>query len=230
MFVRLFGCSRKFQRLFLFFLFIIFIYFFVLETPIVVSNLFATVSNLEACESYLFNVGLVKPLGVGPLSPPLLITTSFNKNAPPKKLSVKPHPKDENSMIIQWESSCKVVMEPIGYEVRLKYFQFWLSNEFIKKKKNFQIVVTEINLNKSSSVTLLPKNDTKFEHTFNTHFGGRYSIVVSTTADKSIPSLPVYYDAPEILPPHQVQVLINGSSFYVLWRQKELPESLESSS
>ncbi|KAK6642297.1 hypothetical protein RUM44_014020 [Polyplax serrata] len=176
--------------------------------PITVSNLSAVVTNLAACESFLFSVGLVGPLGVGPLAPPVAITTSFNKNAPPKKLMVRPHPKDENSMVVEWESSCKTMAEPIGYEV----------------------VVSEINLNRTSSLTLLPTRNSKLEHTFKTHYGGRYGVTVSTTSPGAISSFPVYYDAPEILPPHQVQVFLQSNgSITVFWRENELPEIVQNS-
>lgn len=81
------------------------------------TNLSATIKNLAACEEYLLNVGLVGPLGVGPLTTPLSIVTSYNKNASPKRLSVERHPNDENVMIVKWKSSCAIMNEPIGYEV-----------------------------------------------------------------------------------------------------------------
>ncbi|KAL0266712.1 UNVERIFIED_CONTAM: hypothetical protein PYX00_009183 [Menopon gallinae] len=172
------------------------------------TNLSITIPNLAACETYLFDVGLVGPSGVGPLAPPFERTTSYNKNAPPKNLQVKTNPDNENEMIVLWESSCKMVAEPIGYEVK----------------------VTELNLNKSSSVTLAPTAQTQFRHTFRSHYGGVYSVRVSTTAPKAIPSEPVRYEAPEILPPHQVQILSESNGSPVLmWKERILPKAVQDS-
>lgn len=94
----------------------------------------------------------------------------------------------------------------------------------------FQLTVTELNLNKSSSITLNPTTKTHFQHTFRSHYGGVYKITVSTTAPEAIPSEPVRYEAPEIFPPHQVQVLSesNGSPVLV-WKEKMLPQAIRNS-
>lgn len=91
--------------------------YFILVSPKVVTNTSAVISGLAACESYLFSVGLVGPLGKGPLGPPRNIFTMFNKNASPKKLDVTHHPSDKSLILVQWESSCENMTEAIGYEV-----------------------------------------------------------------------------------------------------------------
>ena len=80
----------------------------------------ATITNLEACESYIVTVGIVGPLGIGPLSSnPNLLVTRFNANAAPKNLSVYADPHNETIMVIDWRSSCPAMMDNIGYMVSM---------------------------------------------------------------------------------------------------------------
>ena len=80
------------------------------------SNLNATITDLEACETYMFAVGVVGPLGLGPLSEDMLSAlTRFNVSAAPKNLEVSAQ--NETIMDISWQSSCPVMTEKIGYMV-----------------------------------------------------------------------------------------------------------------
>lgn len=82
------------------------------------SKLNATITDLEACETYMFAVGVVGPLGLGPLSDdPLFLSTKFNMSAAPKNLEVSSDPKNETIMDIRWNSSCPVMIDKIGYMV-----------------------------------------------------------------------------------------------------------------
>lgn len=98
---------------------------FLLGAKLTTTNLTATIRDLAACEEYLIVVGLVGPLGLGPLTSPTTVITSFNKNAPPKGVTVDTDPKRENVMIVKWNSSCRVMNDTIGYEVY----------KYLKKKK-----------------------------------------------------------------------------------------------
>lgn len=91
--------------------------------------------------------------------------------------------------------------------------------------------MTEVNLNRSSSTTLAPTKASDLKHNFTTHYGGKYSVVVKTTGPKAVPSQPEYYDAPEILPPHQVQVLPElNHSYVVFWKENDMPKAIQESS
>ena len=82
------------------------------------SNLNATITDLKACETYMFAVGVVGPLGLGPLSDdPVFVSTRFNVSAAPKNLEVSPHPQNETIMNMNWHSSCPVMIDKIGYMV-----------------------------------------------------------------------------------------------------------------
>lgn len=82
------------------------------------TNLTATIKDLEACESYVFAVGVNGDYGAGPLNQPITVTTHFNKRAPPKRLRVTPSPDKNDSIIVSWSASCPSIDEPISYTVR----------------------------------------------------------------------------------------------------------------
>lgn len=81
------------------------------------SDLTAIIENLDACEKYMFSVGVIGPYGFGPLTLPQIVTTHFNKLAPPKRLTVGRDSSDETKMLVQWSASCPIMNEPIGYQV-----------------------------------------------------------------------------------------------------------------
>lgn len=83
------------------------------------SNLSATAHNLAACEQHTFAVGVVGPLGVGPLSPLQTISTEFSPRAAPKSLKVLTDP-HTGAMSITWSSSCPYISQDIAYEVSAK--------------------------------------------------------------------------------------------------------------
>jgi hypothetical protein len=86
-------------------------------------NLTANITNLQACESYIFAVGVIAPLGSGPLSAnPVSLVTRFNMNAAPKDLTVLSDPHNETVMNIQWRSSCPAMVDEIGYMVCFRLF------------------------------------------------------------------------------------------------------------
>jgi hypothetical protein len=81
-------------------------------------NLTVTIRDLEACESYIFAVGVRGQYGAGPLSQPVTVTTHFNAKAPPKRLRVSRAEKAD-TMIVSWSSSCPIIDEKIGYTVKI---------------------------------------------------------------------------------------------------------------
>ncbi|XP_043284191.1 sortilin-related receptor-like isoform X2 [Venturia canescens] len=171
---------------------------------LITSNLTATVKNLEACESYVFAVGVRGTYGAGPLSQPVSVPTYYDIHAPPKRLRVTPA-ENPGTIIVSWSASCPMVVEPIKYVIS----------------------VTELTLNKTSVVTLQPTNDTIIKHTFKgMKYGGKYRVTISTDVEDAIPSQPVMYVAPPILPPHQLSVLREADTYVLYWQERSLPEGV----
>lgn len=91
-------------------------FFFFTEYKVLTTNLTTAVRNLEACETYMFAVGLYGDFGAGPLSPPVNVSTHYNARAAPKRLRVIPSEKSEE-VIVSWSSSCPRMDKPINYTV-----------------------------------------------------------------------------------------------------------------
>jgi len=90
-----------------------------------------------------------------------------------------------------------------------------------------QVTITEVNLNKSTSIMLLPTSKTGLHYWFVVHYGGHYRVTVQTDSNTAIPSKPVEYLAPSIQPPHQLHVLPErNGSFIVYWQEKDLPAAI----
>ncbi|XP_012284613.1 sortilin-related receptor [Orussus abietinus] len=174
------------------------------EPHLFTTNKTTTVRDLEACESYVFAVGIRGSYGAGPLSQPVTVTTHFNARAPPKRLRVSPTDKSE-SIIVSWSSSCPTIDEPISYTIS----------------------ITEMTLNIQKTVTLPPTNETTMKYKFTSvQYGGKYNITISTDVDYAIPSKPAIYLAPPILPPHQLNVLHEEGNYILYWQERGLPDSI----
>lgn len=81
-------------------------------------------TNLSACETYAFAVGVVGPYGYGPLSSNFKqLSTSENHRAAPKNLVVVPLNGDRTRMKIQWEHNCPI-SNPDFYIVSTHYQKY----------------------------------------------------------------------------------------------------------
>lgn len=170
------------------------------------TGLNATIENLEACETYLFDIGVVAPRGYGPLSgQPARFTTGYHKKAPPKGLELSVDPTNETLMIISWNSSCFEMKEPIGYRINIE----------------------DTTKGKQASVTLLPRNSTSLQHKIKIHYGARYKVNVQTNEPGSLKSPSVECWAPLLPVPSQVKVerYRNNTSYLITW---ELQSNLQS--
>ncbi|KAJ8687024.1 hypothetical protein QAD02_022818 [Eretmocerus hayati] len=168
------------------------------------TNVSITLRDLEACESYIFMVGVRGEYGVGPLSKPVTVQTHYNHRAPPKKLRVSRGDKAD-VMLITWSASCSTIDEPIGYT----------------------ITITEVALSKTSILSLPPTNETALKHVLrNIKLGGRFNVTVATNAEGAIPSQVVVYNAPPIAPPHQVKADYSDGNYVLHWQERQLPNSI----
>ncbi|KAK4886327.1 hypothetical protein RN001_002598 [Aquatica leii] len=165
-----------------------------------------TITHLEACESYIFTVGIVGPLGIGNISSSSpTVMTSLNKNAAPKRLTVTQDPGDHLTMQVSWSASCPTFTEPIGYI----------------------ITTLEKSTNKLSHHTKLESKDIELSYKLKVTYGGVYEVKVSTNVADAIYTPAVIYHAPPILAPREVRVFAEVNGSYVLyWQEREIPPEM----
>ncbi|KAK0098602.1 hypothetical protein PV326_006350 [Microctonus aethiopoides] len=175
------------------------------DPKLITSNLTASIKDLEACESYIFAVGVRGKYGPGPLTQPVTVPTYYNVRAPPKHLRVTPAQKLD-TIIVSWSSSCMRIDDPI----------------------NYTITVVDTVLNRTSTITTKLTNETVIKTTYkDIKLGGKYKITISTDVDDAIQSQPIIYQAPPLPPPHQLEVLPNGDKYIVFWQERGMSEEME---
>ncbi|CAG9863395.1 unnamed protein product [Phyllotreta striolata] len=162
-----------------------------------------TITNLDACENYLFSVGLVGPLGVGPLSGNLKqISTSRNPKAPPKRIEVDVADGDPLKMRIRWSPPCPST-PPESYIIQ------------ITEKCTSLTYHREVNGSKPTS------------YVFNVLYGGVYEVKIATKVPGMIYSKPKVYHAPPISPPVEIKVTSEQNGSYVVsWKDSNLPSNV----
>jgi len=87
------------------------------------TNLTSTViEDLDSCETYLIDVGLVSPQGVGPLTEsPKQIITRMDENAPPKDVKIVEI--GSNMQVrVTWKAPCPVLETPLSYNVSISNY------------------------------------------------------------------------------------------------------------
>ncbi|XP_058466286.1 sortilin-related receptor-like [Malaya genurostris] len=155
--------------------------------------------KLRPCESYLVSVGIVGPIGPGPLGRnPLKLDTPYNNTLPPKELTVDISETSQiySEMIIQWKHSCS--LESSSYP-------------------NYIISVRELTKNKTSLVNVKSSTNKTLVHVFRSiPRGAAYEIAVSTDIPNAQVVTTVAYSAP--LPaPVRLQVWPEANGTYVVY-------------
>ncbi|CAH0560374.1 unnamed protein product [Brassicogethes aeneus] len=159
----------------------------------------AQITDLAACEIYMFSVAIVGPYGYGPLANLVIVRTSINILAPPERVSVSPEPYNKMAIRVTWEPSCPN-----------------------QNNTPYLVEITELNSRYTHN-----KQISNLTGVFNIAMGGRYQIRVRTLQDKSKFSIPVYIDGPPIMAPYEVRVLPeNNGSYIVYWQERQLPKEV----
>lgn len=187
-----------------------------------------TVHNLDACESYVFSVGLIAPFGTGPiLKSPNSLFTYINDKAPPKKVSVQMVPNSPLQMLVQWAPSCSDSNQPkkqLDYLVSIHRKLFY---KYLIIVSYVQLEITDKVRQKKIMVTVVNATGVEMSKVFNVSYGATYDIRIKTNIIDSKYSEPVTYSAPPIMPPHSLMVVqeMNGS-YVIYWNERSLPEAL----
>ncbi|CAG4953069.1 unnamed protein product [Colias eurytheme] len=175
------------------------------------------IDGLNACESYLFTVGLRN----GPLASVKEIITRENEKAPVKDLHFE-YDEKKKELQIHWKANCDVIREPVAYRMD----------------------ITEQTRNVTSRYELKPSSNVTLVHTmYNVPVGGRYYICLRTAAKNSTPHCG-HARSGIIQPPHAVVAWLSPSGhimlswdhpqhndtnkhkYQVIVSEKEIPEDL----
>uniref|UniRef100_A0A182QTE4 Sortilin-related receptor n=1 Tax=Anopheles farauti TaxID=69004 RepID=A0A182QTE4_9DIPT len=154
-------------------------------------------TGLMPCQSYLVSVGIVGPIGPGPLGRnPLKLETAYNHTLPPKDLTVDIN-ETSQEMTIEWQHSCAL-------DLGSTYPAYIIS-------------VRELTLNKTSVVTVQPTRNKTLVHVFRKiPKGAAYEVSVSTDIPNAKAVHMVAYSAP--LPaPDQLQVWPERNGTHVVY-------------
>lgn len=78
--------------------------------------------NMESCSTYYFNMVELQGKVMGtPIPTPLIVTTGFNANSPPKFVNVNFRPNDPHQLILSWAAPCPVPDKNLDYQVSRTY-------------------------------------------------------------------------------------------------------------
>ena len=154
--------------------------------------------NLIPCETYIVQIRVLEPFGVGPAINSIVLDTPIDPIAAPKNFKYKSLPNDRISYLLSWNSSCdRITTTSVGYKICIK--------DLVKNRENW--------------FQLLPRNNTAIDMPLTVHFGALYEIKVSTdepnarfTESVRLKPMPL----PQVLKLDGVQQ-VNGS-LYIIWK------------
>lgn len=90
-----------------------------------------------------------------------------------------------------------------------------------------QVAVTDIGLNRTSRITLLPSTGVDFSQRIRMSYGATYRIWVTTSGSQSRPAPFVIYNAPLIPSPIQVHAYPENGSYVLYWSTPpDLPKEI----
>ncbi|CAG2103255.1 unnamed protein product [Medioppia subpectinata] len=118
-----------------------------------------TLNGLQSCESYIIQVRVLKPFGVGPAVDSTILKTQYDPTAPPKNLRYYNTVNNKTKYVLSWNSSCdRMADTSVAYRICVK--------DLVKNRENW--------------FQLAPRNQTSIEMPLFVHFGAVYDIKVGT--------------------------------------------------
>lgn len=157
-----------------------------------------TLKNLMPCESYLVSVGIVAPIGPGPLSSPKTYQTKYNELKPPRNVKATMDT-DKHEIELTWEHNCPL---------------------FGKYPPSYIVNLTELTTNETNIVEVIPKGMKNLSQKFkDIPDGAVYNISISTNATNAEP-VTLKIHAPSLPPVRQLKVYPESNgTFVVHWHE-----------
>lgn len=148
------------------------------------------------CEKYLISVGIVGPVGPGPLTrTPMDIDTQYNENKPPRNVRATVNI-ERHEMDITWEHNCPVIGQyPASYLIKL----------------------TELTKNQTATVEVKRKGTKILKHTFeNIPRGGVFNVSIATNS-KDAEAAVLKVNGPPLAAVRQLKVYPEKNGTYVVY-------------
>lgn len=158
----------------------------------------------------MFAVGIVGPLGPGPLPRnPLIIETPPNDKRPPVNLTAVIT--DSNSMIITWQHNC---LSP---------------TKRTRMGPKYKIIVRELKTNKTSTFKLLSTSNETLSHTFvDVLDGAKYEVRVAAADIPNSESVNTTVDAKPLPMPNYLRVYLERNGTYVVsWNEIDVVDGVK---
>lgn len=159
-----------------------------------------TLNDLLPCESYIISVGIVGPVGPGPLVSPKIYETKYNETKPPRNVKATMNTQ-EHQIELTWEHNCPLHGQyPSGYRITL----------------------TELTTHTNRSVELKRKADKVLSHIIrNIPDGAVYNISLSSNAPNAEKTT-LTIRAPPLPSVRQLKVYPERNGTYVVyWHEIE---------
>lgn len=159
-----------------------------------------TLNDLLPCESYIISVGIVGPIGPGPLCPPKIFETKYNETKPPRNVKATMNA-EQHQIELTWEHNCPLHGHiPDGYNLTL----------------------IDLSTNTSTSTQLKRKIGKILSHTIrDVPEGAVYNISLSTSAQNAEKAT-LTIRAPSLPPVRQLKVYLEKNGTYVVyWHEIE---------
>jgi hypothetical protein len=160
-----------------------------------------TLNGLQSCESYIIQVRVMKPYGVGPAVDSTILKTQYDPTAPPKNLRYSNTVTDKTKYVLSWNSSC---------------------DRMADTSVAYKICVTDLVKKRDIWFQLTPRNQTSVDMPLIVHFGAVYDIKVGTDRPNARFTAPLRLTPtplPRVSKLDGVQQL-NGS-LYIIWKTIE---------
>lgn len=165
------------------------------EPKLKTQSLEATLTNLMPCESYLISVGIVAPIGPGPLLSPKIFETKYNESKPPRNVKATMNV-EKHQIEITWEHNCPLLGQ---------------------YPPSYLVTITELTTKKNHTVELKRKGTKPLSHEFSDiPDGAVYNISISTNAKNAEP-VTIKIHAPSLPPVRQLKVYPEKNGTYVVY-------------
>jgi len=162
-----------------------------------------TVANLDACETYLFTVIVIGPLGYGPADQLIPIKTGIDFNAPPKNVVIQHSTDNITNTEISWSPPCDPGDSVLDY---------W-------------ITIQDISLDATTNLSLSSDNN-RLSLRQSLHWGAQYDIFIQLDRPEARAFGPISVSGPSMPAPEKLSIEKKEDGDVLHWMEPDLDPEL----